>query len=232
MPRNCFRPVQLTLFLAGYERFDSGRGDLFGPLQIPKTIHRSDERQTAFDRSLKNLQLLHKTFSSQVNIEVTRAQRSSTIKCFGIICLYNFWTKKHRDIKVKHFVFLSSRRCEISMRGHSQVNLKFDPRSRSGHSPMGLWSMAMLHTKRRALTRRTVWYHLQVFSTIMSWFIEEKTIYDVTWPQMTFPGAPVNKRHQDHHRWDVLPWYWKNWVVLTRLHESGEISIFSHRLAM
>ena len=50
----------------------------------------------------------------------------------------------------------------------SQVNLKFDPRSRSGRSPMRLWGMVMLHTKRRALTRRAVWYHLQVFSTIMS----------------------------------------------------------------
>ena len=49
---------------------------------------------------------------------------------------------------------------------------------------------------------------------------------------MTFPGALVSKLHHDHHRWDNLPWYWKNWVVLTRLHEAGGILIFFHRLAI
>ena len=41
------------------------------PLQISKTTHRSDKRQTAFVRSLKDLQLLHKTFYVQFDIEVT-----------------------------------------------------------------------------------------------------------------------------------------------------------------
>ena len=51
---------------------------LFGPPSNIKKTHRSDKRQTAFDRSFKRLQLLHKTFSGQVKIEFTR------IKCVKI----------------------------------------------------------------------------------------------------------------------------------------------------
>ena len=91
--------------------------------------------------------------------------------------------KKHKRHKVNTFLLLSSGQCEISMRWHSQVNLKFDPRSRSRHLPMRLWGIGivMLHTKRRALTKRAVWYHLQVLSTIMSWFIDKNNL----WRHMT-----------------------------------------------
>ena len=65
----------LTLFRAGSERFDSGRGGAFGPPSDLETTHQSNKRKTAFDRSLKDLQLLHKTFSGQVNIEVTRGHQ-------------------------------------------------------------------------------------------------------------------------------------------------------------
>ena len=64
----------ITLFRAGSERFDSGRGGggYSAPRQISKTKHRSDKRQMALDGSVKDLQLVHTTFSGQINIEVTR----------------------------------------------------------------------------------------------------------------------------------------------------------------
>ena len=66
----------LTLFRAGSERFDSGRGGGdSAPRQISKTKHRSDKRQTALDRSVKDLQLVHTNCSGQVNIEVTRGHQ-------------------------------------------------------------------------------------------------------------------------------------------------------------
>ena len=208
-------------------------GGLFGP--PPSDIKKTHIRET---NSKHHLIVFWKIYNFYIKYFQVRSilrspePMSSTIKCFGISCLYNFCTEKHRDIKLMYFLFLLSRLCKINMQWHSQVNLKFDPRSRSGHSPMRLWGIGMLHTKQLALTRRAVWYQLQVFSTIMSWFILKK-IYDVTtWPQMTFPGAHVNKRHQDHHRWDNLSLFWKNWMVLTHLHKARGISIFSHRLAM
>ena len=67
--------AQLTLFLAGSAGTRNWRG---GPIRPPsdlKTTHCSDKRQTAFDRAFKDLQLLQKTFSGQVNIEVTRGHQ-------------------------------------------------------------------------------------------------------------------------------------------------------------
>ena len=56
-----------------------------------------------------------------------------------------------------------------------KVNFKIWPRK------------VMRHTNRRVMARRTVWYHLQVLSTIMSWFICQKkkllmTSHDFRWP--------------------------------------------------
>ena len=91
----------------------------------------------------------------------------------------------------------------------------------------------MFHVKRRVLTRRAVWYLLQVFSTIVSWFIGNKllmTSHDLRWP------FPVSLSIID--TWIITDeiirhsWSWKNWVVLTHLLEVGRISIFSHRLVM
>ena len=113
-----------------------------------------------------------------------------------------------------HFLLLSSSRCEISMRGHSQANLKFDPRSRSGHSPMRLCSMVMPHTKRRALTRRTVWYHLQVFSTIMSWLLDKKrfmTSHDLRWPfpvPLSISGTRIITEEIIFHNTERIGWFW------------------------
>ena len=53
--------------------FDSVRGPYSAPPPSDKNTHRCDERKIAFDRSLNDLQLLYN--------EVTRAQRSSAIKC-------------------------------------------------------------------------------------------------------------------------------------------------------
>ena len=53
----------LTLFRAGYERLEIGRGGGFSaPCQISKAANRSGKRQTAFDSSLKDVQFLYKTF--------------------------------------------------------------------------------------------------------------------------------------------------------------------------
>ena len=44
--------------------------------------------------------------------------------------------------------------------------------------------------------------------------------------------TPDHQLHPDHHRWGKWPWFWKNWVVLVGLCETGSIFIVPHRFMM
>ena len=79
---------------------------------------------------------------------------------------------------------------------------KLDLRSRSGHDPIasGGGIHVACQTKWLVQTNSLVPpASLKHHRVVMYW---QLTTDDLTWPQMTFPGVPVNKPHLDHHRWD------------------------------
>ena len=74
---------------------------------------------------------------------------------------------------------------------------------------------------------------LTSLKTIMSRSIDKKrfmTSHNLRWP-FPVPLSISGTRIITDEIGNLL-YYWNNWVVLTRLHEAGGISIFSHRLAM
>ena len=79
---------------------------------------------------------------------------------------------------------------------------------------MRLCSMVMPHTKRHALTRRTVWYHLQVLSTIISWFLDKKrfmTSHDLRWPfpvHLPISGNRIITDEIIFHSTEKIGWFW------------------------